>query len=739
MQHYLFLCLILSLLSTISVGANAEEEVDLLSLSLKEILNIQIVNSVSGYEQKTTEAPASVVTISRKQWQARGAKNLLEAIQPVVGVHTQAETSGINRDLIYLRGLSGPRNSQVKYLINGMPFYEMHSGGIMASSWHGLTGVKRIEIVKGPGSVIYGSDAFAGVINLITEDAGSSQNNYLSAYVGNDGNKGLSVSYGDRLNELSWFTSFEYSKENADQGRDISSDLQSNFDTLFKTNASYASGPKGPTYYNDFHETITSHIKASFQEWKLENYFYTNNPNKNLGVPGLGVATTADTNGWIKTQFNSTKLSYDIASSLPGVIGQLSADVLHMRQKSESELYILPEGALVFIGEDGNLFGPGDRNLALFSDGVIGTPSQKGHTTNVSLTHDFPWRTSHHIRWQLGAEYIEFNAFERKNFGPGILDTVNYPRPTGGEPIPVDGTLFNVRNTDYIYLPDINRNFWFASLQDEWDLSEAVKVWAGIRHDQYSDVGGTTNPRVGVNWQVDKELLIKVFSGSAFRAPNLINLYGQNNPVAVGNDTLKPETIFTNEFNVTYDLTSQYDLLFTGSLYHYRTKDLIENVEGDFGIKTATNIGKTEGEGIELSIKWQPLPNLSIDSNFSHNHLELADNNAATDIPKNLAYLGANYRITPDINFHLDAKYTGEITRDSSIDAEDLPIDNREKINAYVLISTKLAMSLFKKKLTVGISASNLFNEKVYQPYNNVSEDLMIHNRQITFEVNYKL
>ncbi len=729
------LCLLL-----VSSHTFAQNEENLFALTLEDLLGIQVVSSASGYEQKVDDAPATVAIIHREQWRARGAKTLIEALQPVAGLHTQTATSTINRNLVHIRGLSGVRNAQVKYLINGMPIYEMHTGGIMASSRRLLTGVKRIEIVKGPGSVVYGADAFAGVINLVTEDAGNSRNNHFGTYTGSYGNIGLTASHGAKLGELKWFTSLEYSEANADQGRKVNSDLQSSFDNLFDTQASKASGLEGPGFYNDYHRVITSNIKLGFRGWELENYYYSNMPDtsSNSGVPGLGVATTLDTEGWIKTHLNNTKLNYALSDRFKGVPGSLKAEILHMRQKATSVLHVFPAGHTNKLGDDGNLFGPGNLYPAIFPEGYIGTPSQQGYTTHYSLTHTFHANEKHGIRWQTGYEDIKFKAFEKKNFGPGILDSVTVPRPSSGEPLVVDGTLTDVRGTDYIYLPDIQRNFWYASVQDEWSVTDDVTISAGVRHDKYSDFGATTNPRASINWKKTEQLTLKLFAGTAFRAPSFVNLFGQNNPVAVGDAELKPETVRTYEFGFNYDLSHSHDLVVSGNLYNFSTEDLIENVAGEFGIKTAQNIGQSNGDGIELILKWKPFPYVSIDTNFSHSNVKYENGLDVHDIPENLAYLGFNVRIAPNINWNIDAKYVGGIARDRSINNGGERVDIRNDISAHTLLATTVGMDLLDNTVSVAISVTNLFDKQAYQPFNNVHDDLSLHGRQIKFEIVYK-
>ena len=87
---------------------------------------------------------------------------------------------------------------------------------------------------------------------------------------------------------------------------------------------------------------------------------------------------------------------------------------------------------------------------------------------------------------------------------------------------------------------------WALYLQDEFVILKNLILNAGVRHDQYSTFGGTTNPRIALIYNPFEKTVLKLLYGRAFRAPNVYELYYQGAESKVNPD-LNPETIQTYE------------------------------------------------------------------------------------------------------------------------------------------------------------------------------------------------
>lgn len=139
-----------------------------------------IILTASGFEQNLSEAPASVSVISGDELSKRGISSLTDALTEVQGVAT---TGNANEEDIYIRGLSG---QYTLILVDGKRQGTRESrtngnAGIEQSFIPPVGAIDRIEVVRGPMSSLYGSDAMGGVINIITKPVGDQWSGSVTA------------------------------------------------------------------------------------------------------------------------------------------------------------------------------------------------------------------------------------------------------------------------------------------------------------------------------------------------------------------------------------------------------------------------------------------------------------------------------------------------------------------------------------------------------------------------------
>ncbi len=149
------------------LGAAGDADIDrLMPLSLEELVEMDV--SISTYsKQQMSKAPSVVSLITAEDIRATGATNLMDVLRSVPGVYVKQNLFAF-RPLITLRGAPG---THVLLMVNGAPMRDLvWSNGIY---WKGLPAsiIERIEIIRGPGSALFGADASAGVINVITHTA----------------------------------------------------------------------------------------------------------------------------------------------------------------------------------------------------------------------------------------------------------------------------------------------------------------------------------------------------------------------------------------------------------------------------------------------------------------------------------------------------------------------------------------------------------------------------------------
>ena len=127
------------------------------------------VSIATGSQQPIAKAPAVATVITAKDIRAIGATDLDEILETVPGLHVARSFTGYN-PIYSIRGVYSGFNPQVLVLINGISITNLFFGD-RGQVWGGMPveAIARVEVMRGPGSAVYGADAFAGVINIITK------------------------------------------------------------------------------------------------------------------------------------------------------------------------------------------------------------------------------------------------------------------------------------------------------------------------------------------------------------------------------------------------------------------------------------------------------------------------------------------------------------------------------------------------------------------------------------------
>lgn len=153
--------------------AQNEELGDLLDMDLESLMNLS-VSTASMREEKITEAPGIISVISKQQIANYQADNLVDVLSRLPSI-ANASTGRFRNNIISIRGKEFTQyGTHVLYLLNGRPVRDSATGGINSPLLNGipLSSIEQIEVIRGPGSPLYGTNAFAGVVNIKTKSAG---------------------------------------------------------------------------------------------------------------------------------------------------------------------------------------------------------------------------------------------------------------------------------------------------------------------------------------------------------------------------------------------------------------------------------------------------------------------------------------------------------------------------------------------------------------------------------------
>ncbi|MBD3219761.1 TonB-dependent receptor [bacterium] len=179
-----------------------DEYSDFNELDLESLLDQTIVTA-SRQEQKLSDAPMAATVITAEQIAASGARSIPDLLRGIPGVDV-IQTTSSNYD-ISARGLNRPGSNAMLVMIDGRSVYVDAYG---LTVWDmlsvGIEDIASIEIIRGPGSVMHGANAFAGVINIITFAAGERPGTTARVYASDLGESYGALRHSDRRGPLSW-------------------------------------------------------------------------------------------------------------------------------------------------------------------------------------------------------------------------------------------------------------------------------------------------------------------------------------------------------------------------------------------------------------------------------------------------------------------------------------------------------------------------------------------------------
>lgn len=711
----LVLSLLFFVLVLAPVAMSATESVsapeDFYNLSLAELGQVE-VSIATGNSTPLDRAPAVASVITASEIQAMGARNLNEILETVPGLHVGL--SSLSRlDSVYsVRGIHTGFNPQVLLMMNGVPVQYNLQGGRPTLFRLPAANIARVEVIRGPGSAIYGADAYAGVINVITKDASTMEGESIGVVGGSFGDRELWAQGATEWRNVSVAFGLAYQKMDGDSDRIVRSDLQSTLDGLLGTDASLAPGALSTGY-----ELLDLHLSVTTDNSQINVWNWRSN---NAGV-GAGAAQVLDPLGNDDSKLWLADITHKFMDGSAHWDNNLRFSYLQYDIQTLFRLF--PPNTFLPIGNDGNLDFTNPAGWVRFPDGLFGNPGADNDDINLEWVSLYSGFDSHRLRIAVGARRQTLDPRETKNFGPGILD--------GSESV-VDGTFTNVTGTPYVYLPDSKRDLQYLSLQDEWHITSSLDLTTGVRYDNYSDFGSTTNPRVALVWAANEKLTSKIMYGSAFRAPSFADLYFKNNPVSLGNSEVKPEQIETLELSL--NVLVNPDLQTTVTAYGYQATDMIEFVQDEMSTtKTAQNILDQDGKGIEFEITWKPLPQLLITSSYALQDAENAQTGAAVaDAPGRQLKASINWEFTHNWFLTSQLNYVA--------DRQRVVGDTRPSIDDYQIVNMTLHRKSLFNNLDFSMAVRNATDEDAREPSSgSISDDYPLESRSFWVGFTYHL
>lgn len=666
-----------------------------------------LVSITNGYKTPVQVAPSVATVIHHDQIRAMGATDLDQVLEMVPGLHVSYHAVAYNSTFL-MRGISSDFNPQVLMLINGIPINQLHQGD-RGSGWGGMPveAIERIEVIRGPGSALYGADAFAGVINVITKDYDTLYENEVGIRVGKYHTQDAWTRVKAEVAGLKLATFIEYHKTDGYDGT-IGSDAQTLNDQAMGTDVSLASGSVDLSRQN-----LDARFDVKYEHWQLRAGLQQR---RRVGMgAGLALALSNDDGSDFERDRWSLDLTYD-NDNLTDILGlKVVASVINS--------HLEPDGNSI-------LYPPGFADI--YTEGLIGNPEVSERHSRLGVTMDIHAWQQNRIVVGTGFNYLDmYKVRESKNFGLN---------PFTGAAISPD-TIVDVSDTGAEFIFEGARKNVYAFIQDTWHFSPDWELTAGLRYDDYSDFGSTTNPRLALVWNADYNLTVKWLAGQAFRAPSFAETRAQANPVALGNPDLDPEVISTYEFAMHYE--PSVDVAWSFNIYRYLWQDKIEYKpfnDGTTAGNVADNIGAQDGKGFEIELDWNLAPKVNLLTNYAYQKsTDIRTGEEVANMPKNQFFANLNWNVLGEWSLSSQFNWVGNRKR--------VAADARDDIDDIYTLDFKVAKKNLLPDLEAGFSVKNVFNDEVREPaafgYNGlpvvaVPDDYPVAGRTIWADLRYK-
>jgi len=488
----------------------------------------EVVITASGRQQAIEDVVAAVELISREELTQFAGASIADILRFSTSV--QSFSSG-STDRIGLRGFS---SNQTLVLVDGQRRASRFGGQNLAAI--PAEDIERIEIIRGPKSALYGSEALGGVVNVILRRPAAV--NEIESRV----STGIATNSGRETIQaaLGWGT--------------ITKSGSHRISAEIKNREPLERGADGADVYNEQRLLALAYRG----DWRAEQghrigwrFEFQDQDDAGMRIlPGRGNVPAQFYDGIEQDRRLFGALVFN---------GTLAADIDYEFNMARSQT----DGA------------------AQRQPNLIEETEYSIDQADLRLGTDFG---NHHITWGLGTL--------REN---------------------IDLTI----NTDRA-----RRNSRYALLQDEWQMNDALSLLASVRYDNYSDFGSTTNPRIGLMWDVNGWRL-RVNEGRAFRAPDSTEQYSsfvRGTSLITGNPDLGPEKARMTEIALQRDFGQTSVSV---DMYDSRVDGLINTLntgrtQGRLSVLTRENIDKARLKGLELKIGQSLTEQLQLEISYDY-------------------------------------------------------------------------------------------------------------------------
>ncbi|MFZ5478024.1 MAG: TonB-dependent receptor plug domain-containing protein [Myxococcota bacterium] len=629
-------------------------------------LEERIVTVAARYAQAVEEAPAIVTVVTDREIRERGYRTLADLLREVPGVYVTV--SNESRKLAWFRGVTSADNNKILLLVDGVPWYDGVYTHAFIDAYLPLDNVRQVEIIKGPGSAIYGTNAFAGVINVVTY----TPEDLTGAFVRVTGGTGFSAGVSAVAGQP-----FEIGDTPAAVGAyaRVHDEEGDGLEVTPKGRAN-VTGTDPELAMNAGVRLDVGRLGLRFDAVEYRHTYFVNEQDD-----ALDVFTQDPGDFWLKYHDQFARAQYRV---------DVGPDV-----------QIVPR--LTWQRHDD----PGQ--YAWFDDPVTECDTAGICDTSWSTTLVETYKVT-----ELFGLSVDFTA--RPGWAHVVVGGV------GGDlnhVARIEDVTYEDRSHDPVtdgtyYAPETWIGSGFAYAQDTWTAMRFLEVTAGARLDYHQYYGAFPSPRLGVLLLPGGGAVVKVLYGRAFRAPTARELLvavskdpdtGENNFTA-GNPDLAPESIHTVESEASATFGPAKARL---AAYFSSVDGQIDKVTGDdpklgdlyYDNTGGSTIVGAEAEGRVTFAPWE------FGGSYSYTHAVDRDTgNLQYEFPEHVAHVRAGWQAADVLRANVSVDVIGPRPREAWT-----PDSKLEDGPAFALVNLGLATGAIGR-VRVDAAITNLLDTK---------------------------
>lgn len=518
---------------------------DYLEMDLEQLLQVSVTGSTLRDESLKT-VPAQVTVFTREQLDTLGLDYLHELIRLVPGFQVNRSADNPLNYTFSANGRRlGSRAREIVLVVDGRIYVDPRSSGAdSAISLYPLANIERIEVIQGPGSALYGSGAFTGVINIISRR----KTKALSVAVGSNERRRADVHWSQESG--AWQSSL-YAHAYKDAGQDYRF-----------VNGQTTDDPRDELGVDLAVQHDNTRLQAAFYRVGAENFYVLEKVRNGLNA----------------FQQTSRQINLEQKFQLSDA-WQANVSLGYMDTDQYLDALLVSEGALTSISQPA-------------SDGAVLTKAVfNAKAYKAAVTSDLSLSDRSSVQLGLDAQRAssdDANAYT--NFDLEQIVVRNYPV-----------TYYGNFDNPTVVEAAASRDSAGAYTQLLHDLSADTRLTLGVRYDYYEGVGNRASPRLGLVHQLNPGHSLKLLYGEAFRAPAFAETKLMNNPFIAGNPNLQHEVVSTWSlvWLGTWNKTSSN----LAAFYSDYQQPIVTGL--DNGTRTYLNSDDQESRGVSLDIKQQ--------------------------------------------------------------------------------------------------------------------------------------